>query len=146
MLKPQDHHPTNSGELGVLRLPPGELPPAYGYMRAVDGMSERQGFIWEHGMKTVAERRGLWLAGIYEETVRGSLSAFNALVSAVAQTGVRNVLVPSLDHLAMSPTLRGILLERLEVDHRAEVHAVEEAGGEGDGPDSGPAERGSEQR
>ncbi|WP_405798363.1 recombinase family protein [Streptomyces sp. NBC_01506] len=99
---------------------------AYGYLRVLSDAAERAAYAQERDMKRFAEERGLQLVAIHHEFICGALDAFNELIDALRYTGARDVLVPSLSHLAENGPLRGALLDRIEFGVEARVHALDE--------------------
>ncbi|MFC8079207.1 hypothetical protein ACFUN8_27175 [Streptomyces sp. NPDC057307] len=99
--------------------------PAYGYLRAFSAAGHREAPALEQDMKRFAHEHGLRLIAVQREFAYGKLDAFTALVDTLRRTGVRDVLVPSLDHLGQSGALQRVLLSRLESSLHATVHTLD---------------------
>ncbi|MFE9293726.1 hypothetical protein [Streptomyces niveus] len=100
--------------------------PAYGYLRVCSEAADHEAAALEQNMKRSATAQGLQLTAIYHEFVPGSIDAFNELIEVLRCTGTRDVFVPSLEHLAESGPLQRALLDRLEFNFSATVHAMDE--------------------
>ncbi|ARP71755.1 hypothetical protein LK07_20595 [Streptomyces pluripotens] len=98
----------------------------YGYMR-VDDESDEALFDLETALQRYADIRGYQLVEIFAESTPGCQRTFAALVDELRCTGVRHVVVPSMEHLARHPLLRTHMLIRLELEADAQVFEAGEA-------------------
>jgi hypothetical protein len=93
-------------------------PLIYGYLRVGDE-PDQEVLDAEQALRDFAEVEGYCLAAIFHEVDPGSQRAFLALAEELTRAEARDVVVPSLAHLAGSPVLRRVMLTHLE--YRAEA-------------------------
>jgi DNA invertase Pin-like site-specific DNA recombinase len=85
----------------------------YGYLRVTD-LADDEVQQLECGLKKLAEAEGCCLAEVRYEQQRGCYSTFYRLLAELKYAPVRQLVVPSLDHLASHPLLREQLVMRLD--------------------------------
>jgi len=88
-------------------------PLMYGYLRVTD-LADDDVQQLECGLRKLADAEGCCLAEIRYEYQAGCYSTFYGLLSELKQASVRQLVVPSLDHLSSHPLLREQLVMRLD--------------------------------
>ena len=88
-------------------------PLMYGYLRVTDFTDDEIQQL-ECGLVKLAEAEGCCLAEIRYECQVGCYSTFYRLLTELMQAPVRQLVVPSLDHLSPHPLLREQLVMRLD--------------------------------
>lgn len=101
-------------------------PVMYGYVRIVgdDAVSAES----EHVKRELAEyaaREGFALDQIFTESIKCSESAFYALLKALKQSDVHDVIVPSLWHFARLPGLQTAMRQHIEQETGARLWVVQ---------------------
>lgn len=101
-------------------------PLAYGYMRVPDDIPDHKVRDIELKRKAYAEALGYEYGAVFHEFQCGVFDAWQDLTTGLQRADAHYVIVPSMNHLARNRILVGGLIERLEADVKAEVHALKD--------------------
>jgi anti-sigma regulatory factor (Ser/Thr protein kinase) len=101
-------------------------PMAYGYMRAYDNAPDDRIRADEQRLRKWSETEGYALVTVYQEAVEGSLTELSALIGEINRTGVRTVVVPSIEHLGNGLLLQEHLWAEIVGRSDAEVHEADD--------------------
>ncbi|MBD0736577.1 hypothetical protein BGM09_26015 [Streptomyces sp. CBMA29] len=104
-----------------------ERPSAYGYMRAYDATPDEEIRADEQRLRMWAAAEGYVLATVYQEVVAGGITELTALIAQMRRTGVRTVVVPSVEHLGNGRFLQEHVWAEIVGRTDAEVHEAREA-------------------
>lgn len=96
-------------------------PRAYGYLRLPDSPDEPSAAVLEQAMRRFASLHDLYFVRAFHELPVGTCDGLQTLIHEMRTAEATVLLVPSLTHLAASPLLQNIYLERLEVAASAVV-------------------------
>jgi hypothetical protein len=96
-------------------------PEMYGFLRLVGDPSEDEAEQVRAELARYAERQGFLLTRVYIENIRKPESAFQSLIDALKQVGVKDVIVPSLWHFARLPGLQEAMKAYIEQTTGARV-------------------------
>ena len=88
----------------------------YGYVRVTE-LADDEVQQLECGLRKLADAEGCCLAEIRYEYQAGCYRTFYGLLEELKQASVRQLVVPSLDHLASHPLLLEQLITRLDEVH-----------------------------
>lgn len=102
----------------------GARPMAYGYMRAYDDTPDERTRADEHRLRTWAAAEGYELVAVHREAVEGDITELTALIREINRTGVRTVVVPSVEHFGNGLLLQEYLWAEIVGRTGAEVHEV----------------------
>ncbi|PJE93812.1 hypothetical protein CUT44_31910 [Streptomyces carminius] len=97
-------------------------PLIYGYMRIEPHQEDDTIKHLEESLHGFADRGGYELAKVFQEEVSGSHIAFDELLLELLNHRARQVVVPNLSHLSVSPLLRAIMLSQLSRRTGAHLH------------------------
>lgn len=101
-------------------------PEMYGYMRLAAGdHASRESAAVQDELTHYAEREGFTLARVFIEQVQADEPAFDRLTTALKESGIRNVLVPSLWHFARLPGLQKAMRDHIEQELGARLWVVQ---------------------
>lgn len=108
-------------------------PLLFGYLRVLPGMGIDD-VIQEHRrLARFAEERGFVLGNVFVETKWQQLTSWVAMTNRCRRDGVRDVAVPSPEHLSTVTPLADIMCEEIEGDIGGRLWVVR--------PTAGPAEQ-----
>lgn len=96
----------------------------YGYMRMQKGVRDGDVRQMELALRDYAEREGYCFATFFYEEDDGSMSAFAELIQELNRAEARNVIVPTGEHIAVSPQLRSSRILQLLHQASAQVHVL----------------------
>ena len=105
-------------------------PPCAGYLRRLDGVDEQEELRLVAAMADFAERAGLALTLVAVEKRPGYVEALHAVTRYCRNHGVRNVVVPTYEHLNQLPPLAHLAKELLQQDIGGLVWIAASAGEE----------------
>jgi hypothetical protein len=91
-------------------------------MRAADGRPDHEVRHEEEQLARWAEGEGYRLKAVYREVDEGSVAELTALVEELNRTGIRIVVVPSIEHFGAGPLLQEHLWAYVVHTANAEVH------------------------
>ena len=100
-------------------------PLAFGYVSVPTDAPDDQAQRWQHEIATFVDREGHDLAGMFTDSGEGA-TAFEAMCRALELRGVREVVVPRLDHLEHVPGFGPADVRLLSRYLHATVVAVEQ--------------------
>ena len=101
-------------------------PLLYGYVRMARDIADDELDRIEQQMKRFADIEGFCYATTFYEYQSGSFAAFAELTEELKRAEARDVIVPSLNHVARHALLRMMTLYRLEEEANAEIHTLED--------------------
>lgn len=96
-------------------------PRAYGYLRLPDSPENTAPSVLEEAMRRFAELHGLHFVRAFHDFSVGTYDGLQTLIDEMRAAGATVLLVPSLMHLAASPLLQNVYIERLEAEAGAAV-------------------------
>lgn len=99
-------------------------PSIYGYVRIVGGERPGDDGGVKHRLAVHAEREGFVLDQVFTEGVHLSDPAFVSMLDALKTNDVRDVIVPSLWHLARLPGLQDAMRRHIELETGARIWVV----------------------
>ncbi|MBV7700682.1 recombinase family protein [Streptomyces sp. TRM70350] len=101
-------------------------PAIYGYMRVVGSdIEDDEARRIKGELADYATREGFALDQVFTENIRCSESAFYAMLEALKQYDVKDVLVPSLWHFARLPGLQEAMRQHIEQETGARLWVVQ---------------------
>jgi hypothetical protein len=100
---------------------------AYGYLRLPDSPDDSAPTVLEEAMHDFAELHGLHFVRTFHDFPVGTCDGLQTLIAEMQAAGTTVLLVPSLTHLAASPLLQSMYIERLEAEADAAVVAMDGA-------------------
>jgi hypothetical protein len=100
----------------------------YGYMRLAGNSGEHgECEAIKRELKAYAEREGFALQQMFIEQVQANEPAFDCLTTALQDSGIRDVIVPSLWHFARLPGLQKAMRDHIETEIGARIWIVQGA-------------------
>jgi hypothetical protein len=100
---------------------------AYGYLRLPDSPDDSAAAVLEETMHDFAELHGLHFIKAFHDFPMGTCDGLQTLIDEMQAASATVLLVPSLMHLAASPLLQNMYIERLEAGAGAAVVAMDGA-------------------
>jgi hypothetical protein len=95
--------------------------PVYGYMCVGDDQSDRRVMRNAQMLERLATNLGMHLETIFYEFNTTTRTAYYEMIEAIERNNVRNVLVPTFDHLSSHPLPQIHRTMHLELDHETDI-------------------------
>lgn len=108
-------------------------PLLFGYLRVLPGMGIDSVVQTHRQLAEFARSQGFVLGNVFVETKSQQLTSWVAMTNRCRRDGVRNVAVPSTEHLSTVAPLADIMCEEIEGDIGGRLWVVK--------PTAGPAEQ-----